>query len=91
MRMASAAAKPCHRDSFEFYLIAGSINTDKRRTVVIPMVAAAGLRQVRFIATCSYSTDIDDLGNTDEQPNVQAASKQDWFKKPARPLTPDPK
>ncbi|GJZ93437.1 hypothetical protein Tco_0665502 [Tanacetum coccineum] len=24
----------------------------------IPMVAAAGPRQVRFIATCSYSTDI---------------------------------
>ncbi|GJX60502.1 hypothetical protein Tco_0291892 [Tanacetum coccineum] len=26
--------------------------------LVIPMVAAAGPRQVRFIATCSYSTDI---------------------------------
>ncbi|GJU65682.1 hypothetical protein Tco_1247517 [Tanacetum coccineum] len=63
--MASAAAKPCHRDSFEFYLIAGSINTDKRRTVVIPMVAAAGLRQVRFIATCSYSTDIYFFFNND--------------------------
>nr|GFC31151.1 hypothetical protein [Tanacetum cinerariifolium] len=32
----------------------------------------------------------DDLGNTDEQPNVKAALKQDWFKKPARPPTPDP-
>ncbi|GJT07445.1 hypothetical protein Tco_0841907 [Tanacetum coccineum] len=32
----------------------------------------------------------DDLGNTDEQPNVEATSKQDWFKKPARPPTPDP-
>ncbi|GJV00739.1 hypothetical protein Tco_1330009 [Tanacetum coccineum] len=32
----------------------------------------------------------DDLGNTDEQPNVEAASKQDWFKKPARPPTLDP-
>ncbi|GJX46179.1 hypothetical protein Tco_0271369 [Tanacetum coccineum] len=31
----------------------------KRRWInVIPMVAASGLRQVRFIATCSYSTDI---------------------------------
>ncbi|GJY33498.1 hypothetical protein Tco_0417967 [Tanacetum coccineum] len=32
----------------------------------------------------------DDLGNTDEQPKVEAASKQDWFKKPVRPPTPDP-
>ncbi|GJU15864.1 hypothetical protein Tco_1143830 [Tanacetum coccineum] len=32
----------------------------------------------------------DDLGNTDEQPNVEAAPKQDWFNKPARPPTPDP-
>ncbi|GJT87394.1 hypothetical protein Tco_1069111 [Tanacetum coccineum] len=60
--MVSAAAKPCHRDSFKFYLIAGSINTDKCGTVVIakviPMVAAVGLRQVIFIDTCSYSTDI---------------------------------
>ncbi|GKC02291.1 hypothetical protein Tco_0993901 [Tanacetum coccineum] len=31
----------------------------------------------------------DDLGNTDDQPNVEADSKDDWFKKPKRPLTPD--
>ncbi|GKC17173.1 hypothetical protein Tco_1013955 [Tanacetum coccineum] len=30
-----------------------------------------------------------DLGNTDDQPNVKAASKHDWFKKPERPSTPD--
>ncbi|GKE68978.1 hypothetical protein Tco_1527050, partial [Tanacetum coccineum] len=30
-----------------------------------------------------------DLGNTDDQPNVKAASKYDWFKKPKRPPTPD--
>ncbi|GKC07160.1 hypothetical protein Tco_0998770 [Tanacetum coccineum] len=30
----------------------------------------------------------DDLGNTDDQPNVEAASRDDWFKKPERPLTP---
>ncbi|GJS33944.1 hypothetical protein Tco_0532326 [Tanacetum coccineum] len=29
-------------------------------------------------------------GNTDEQPNVKAASKYDWFKKPPRPPTPNP-
>ncbi|GJU13169.1 retrovirus-related pol polyprotein from transposon TNT 1-94 [Tanacetum coccineum] len=29
----------------------------------------------------------EDLGNTDDQPNVKAASKDDWFKKPNRPLT----
>ncbi|GJX23155.1 hypothetical protein Tco_0227600 [Tanacetum coccineum] len=28
--------------------------------------------------------------NTEEQPKVEAASKHDWFKKPKRPLTPDP-
>ncbi|GJZ89177.1 hypothetical protein Tco_0660959 [Tanacetum coccineum] len=31
----------------------------------------------------------DDLGNTDDQPNVEAASRDDWFKKPERPSTPD--
>ncbi|GJU52342.1 hypothetical protein Tco_1226056 [Tanacetum coccineum] len=31
----------------------------------------------------------DDLGNTDDQPNVEAASRDDWFKKPERPLTPN--
>ncbi|GJS14400.1 hypothetical protein Tco_0408872 [Tanacetum coccineum] len=30
-----------------------------------------------------------DLGNTDDQPNVKAASKHDWFKKPERPPTLD--
>ncbi|GKA86923.1 hypothetical protein Tco_0808634 [Tanacetum coccineum] len=30
-----------------------------------------------------------DLGNTGEQPNVEAASKHDWFKKPKRPPIPD--
>ncbi|GKD57740.1 hypothetical protein Tco_1291127 [Tanacetum coccineum] len=30
-----------------------------------------------------------DLGNTDDQPNVEATSKHDWFKKPKRPLTLD--
>ncbi|GJZ75457.1 hypothetical protein Tco_0639922 [Tanacetum coccineum] len=29
------------------------------------------------------------MGNTDDQPNVEAASKYDWFKKPKRPSTPD--
>ncbi|GJS98407.1 hypothetical protein Tco_0819577 [Tanacetum coccineum] len=32
----------------------------------------------------------DDIGNTEDQPNVEAASKHDWFKKPKRPPTPDP-
>ncbi|GJW53393.1 hypothetical protein Tco_0097478 [Tanacetum coccineum] len=31
----------------------------------------------------------DDLGNTEDQPNVEEASKPDWFKKPERPPTPD--
>nr|GEV53324.1 hypothetical protein [Tanacetum cinerariifolium] len=31
----------------------------------------------------------DDFGNTDDQPNVKAASKSHWFKKPERPPTPD--
>ncbi|GKA85046.1 hypothetical protein Tco_0806700 [Tanacetum coccineum] len=29
------------------------------------------------------------MGNTDDQPNVEAAPKHDWFKKPERPLNPD--
>ncbi|GJU33486.1 hypothetical protein Tco_1181840 [Tanacetum coccineum] len=31
----------------------------------------------------------DDMGNTDDQPKVEATSKDDWFKKPKRPSTPD--
>ncbi|GJX20193.1 hypothetical protein Tco_0222870 [Tanacetum coccineum] len=31
----------------------------------------------------------DDLGNTEDQPNVEEASKHDWFKKLERPPTPD--
>ncbi|GJY15947.1 hypothetical protein Tco_0386369 [Tanacetum coccineum] len=31
-----------------------------------------------------------DLGNTEDQTNVKAAPKHDWFKKPKRPLTPHP-
>ncbi|GKB78195.1 hypothetical protein Tco_0945090 [Tanacetum coccineum] len=31
-----------------------------------------------------------DSGNNDEQPDNEAASKVDWFKKPEQPLTPDP-
>ncbi|GJS38448.1 hypothetical protein Tco_0563491 [Tanacetum coccineum] len=30
----------------------------------------------------------DDLGNTDDQPNVEAVSRDDWFKNPERPSTP---
>ncbi|GJR10965.1 hypothetical protein Tco_0793617 [Tanacetum coccineum] len=29
------------------------------------------------------------MGTTDDQPNVKAAPKHDWFKKPERPLTPN--
>ncbi|GJT67693.1 hypothetical protein Tco_1019173 [Tanacetum coccineum] len=32
----------------------------------------------------------DDMGNTEDQPNVETASKHDWFKKPERPPTLDP-
>ncbi|GJV79205.1 hypothetical protein Tco_1515075 [Tanacetum coccineum] len=31
-----------------------------------------------------------DTGNNDEQPDDEADSKNDWFKKPKRPLNPDP-
>ncbi|GJX17240.1 hypothetical protein Tco_0218072 [Tanacetum coccineum] len=30
-----------------------------------------------------------DMGNTDDQPNVEAALRHDWFKKPTNPPTPD--
>ncbi|GJV90619.1 hypothetical protein Tco_1538432 [Tanacetum coccineum] len=32
----------------------------------------------------------DDMGNIEDQPNVEIASKHDWFKKLERPPTPDP-
>ncbi|GJV40771.1 hypothetical protein Tco_1419211 [Tanacetum coccineum] len=32
----------------------------------------------------------DDMGNTDEQPDVEAVTKDDWFKKPSRTHTLDP-
>ncbi|GJX19426.1 hypothetical protein Tco_0222103 [Tanacetum coccineum] len=31
-----------------------------------------------------------DMGYTDDQPDIEAASKSDWFKKPKKPPTPDP-
>ncbi|GJW57830.1 hypothetical protein Tco_0104561 [Tanacetum coccineum] len=31
----------------------------------------------------------DDMGNTEDQPNIKEASKHDWFKKPEKPPTPD--
>nr|GEV97925.1 hypothetical protein [Tanacetum cinerariifolium] len=30
-----------------------------------------------------------ELGNTDDQPNIKETSRDDWFKKPERPPTPD--
>ncbi|GJV91936.1 hypothetical protein Tco_1539749 [Tanacetum coccineum] len=32
----------------------------------------------------------DDMGNTEDQPNIETDSKHDWFKKPERPSTLDP-
>ncbi|GJQ99606.1 hypothetical protein Tco_0522591 [Tanacetum coccineum] len=32
----------------------------------------------------------EDMGNTEDQPNVEEDSKHDWFKNPERPPTPDP-
>ncbi|GJY79023.1 hypothetical protein Tco_0484824 [Tanacetum coccineum] len=46
MRTASAAAKPCQGDSSEFYQITSNIYTDKRGTVVLPMIGAANSRRV---------------------------------------------
>ncbi|GJS20401.1 hypothetical protein Tco_0449033 [Tanacetum coccineum] len=39
-RTASAVAKPCQGDSSEFYQITGNIYTDKRGTMVFPMVTS---------------------------------------------------
>ncbi|GJX60116.1 hypothetical protein Tco_0291506, partial [Tanacetum coccineum] len=46
----------------------------------------------------SYNTDKDlfesygdfDMGNNDEQPDVEAAARHNWFEQPEKPLTPDP-
>ncbi|GKE01193.1 hypothetical protein Tco_1389176 [Tanacetum coccineum] len=44
IRTASEAAKPCQGDSSELYLITGSIYTDQRGIVVLPMIGAADSR-----------------------------------------------
>ncbi|GKC57064.1 hypothetical protein Tco_1084662 [Tanacetum coccineum] len=41
-------------------------------------------------ATETLQNQGDDMGTTNEQHNVEAASENDWFKKPKRPPTPDP-
>ncbi|GKB57284.1 hypothetical protein Tco_0913470 [Tanacetum coccineum] len=40
--------------------------------------------------TADTETPQDQEGDTEEQPNVEATPRGDWFKKPTRPLTPDP-
>nr|GEY28407.1 hypothetical protein [Tanacetum cinerariifolium] len=56
--------------------------------------SSTGCPGIRILSVTSVTVDkwygYEDLVNTDEQPNVEAITRCDWFKKPARPLTPDP-
>nr|GEU44783.1 hypothetical protein [Tanacetum cinerariifolium] len=42
----------------------------------------------RSLASCAKNQG-KDMGNTDDQPNIEASPNHDWFNKPERPSTPD--
>ncbi|GJW91876.1 hypothetical protein Tco_0169429 [Tanacetum coccineum] len=55
LRTASAAAKPCQGDSSEFYLITGSIYTDKRGNVsLLPYSTESEQRHIMCLCTNVY-------------------------------------
>ncbi|GJV87855.1 hypothetical protein Tco_1531793 [Tanacetum coccineum] len=65
---------------------AGSDQGLKRRKEAMLLKPSTGLHQMNTEMPQNQGSD---LGHTDDQPNVEAASKDDWFKKPERPSTPD--
>ncbi|GJY60629.1 hypothetical protein Tco_0461286 [Tanacetum coccineum] len=69
----------------------------KRRDKMMIEIKTLLLDQTKEEETVFEATDNDmplnqgdDTGHTDEQPNVTDVTKDDWFKKPARPPTSDP-
>ncbi|GJX03633.1 putative reverse transcriptase domain-containing protein [Tanacetum coccineum] len=58
LRTASAAAKPCQGDSLEFYLITGSIYTDKRGTVVLATLFNESVKD-KILATSSETPKVE--------------------------------
>ncbi|GJW36750.1 hypothetical protein Tco_0059670 [Tanacetum coccineum] len=67
----------------------GSNQGLKRRKTSKDVEPSKGSKSKESKSSSSKGTK-SDLGYTNDQPNVEAASKFDWFKKPERPLTPDP-
>ncbi|GJZ28638.1 hypothetical protein Tco_0573285 [Tanacetum coccineum] len=63
---------------------------DKDKDEDPPAISDQGLKK-RKTNTEMPQDQGDDLGNTEDQPNVKEASKHDWFKKPERLPTPDRK
>ncbi|GJU81969.1 hypothetical protein Tco_1284334 [Tanacetum coccineum] len=71
---------------------AGSDQGLKRRKVIKDDEPPKGSKSKDFKSSSSKDTKSQpkSSGNTDDQPNVEATSKHDWFKKLKRPPTPDP-
>ncbi|GJZ82239.1 hypothetical protein Tco_0647412 [Tanacetum coccineum] len=67
---------------------AGSNQGLKRRKAIKDDEPPKGSKSKDSKSSSSKGTN--NLGNTDDQPNVEATSKHDWFKKLKRPPTPDP-
>ncbi|GJT28705.1 GDP-fucose protein O-fucosyltransferase [Tanacetum coccineum] len=57
LRTASTAAKPCQGDSLEFYLVIGSIYTDKRGIVVLATLFNENLAPLRTLFLNIHSKD----------------------------------
>nr|GEU92507.1 hypothetical protein [Tanacetum cinerariifolium] len=85
------------KDLFESYGKAYSIkrdHKDKYKDEDPPVGSDQGLKTKKTSKDIepskgSKSKESNDLGNTDNQPNVEAVLELDWFKKPKRPPTPD--
>ncbi|GJR21651.1 hypothetical protein Tco_0970178 [Tanacetum coccineum] len=67
--------------------LAGSDQGLKRRKTSKDAEPSKGSKSKQSKSISSKGTN--DLGNTDDQPNVEATLERDWFKKPERPSTPD--
>ncbi|GKA32737.1 hypothetical protein Tco_0719104 [Tanacetum coccineum] len=71
---------------------AGSDQGLKKRKTSKDVEPSKGLKSKESKSSSSKGTKSQpkSFGNTDDQLNVEATSKHDWFKKPKRPSTPDP-
>ncbi|GJU57160.1 hypothetical protein Tco_1234926 [Tanacetum coccineum] len=68
---------------------AGSNQGFKRRKTSKDADQSKGSKLKDSMSSSSYKGTTSQPKSSDDQPDVEAASKQDWFKKPDKPLTPD--